>query len=59
MEEENRESNSEKSEPSWVLNPGPSDCYPDVLTPELLELLSRGAVGKLYVATKPASSTYQ
>ena len=46
-----------KSEPCWVLNPGPGS---QMLVPtELLELLSTGAVGQLYIATKPASSTCQ
>ena len=45
--------------PSWGLNPGPSDCESDALIATVLELLSRGAVGKLYISTKPASGTRQ
>ena len=51
--------NPEKSGPSWGLNPGPSEYKSMLLPIELLEPLGRGAVGKLYIATKPASSTCQ
>ena len=43
------------SKPFWILNLGPSECLPT----ELLEPLGRGTVGKLYIATKPTSSTCQ
>ena len=47
-----------KLEPSWVLNPGPSDFQSDALTPELLESLSRRAVGKLNPLVALANRTW-
>ena len=55
------EEKSLRKEPGWRLNPGPSPLLGQMLLlTELLKLLRRGApVGKLYIATNSASSTYK